>query len=76
MSLASRFNQILEMGAGQEVPKVNKFAVILVFHVDHAPSILATANLLATNDNGFFRAHNCEWDYVLSVLDATEICRV
>lgn len=67
MSLAGGFNQILEMGTGQEVSEVDEFAVILILHIDDAPSILATADLLATNDNGFFRAHDGKWDNVLDL---------
>ena len=45
------FDQILEMGAGKEISEVDKFAVVLVFNVDHAPSVLAATDLLSSNND-------------------------
>ena len=44
VGLARRLDEVLEMGAGEEISEVDKFAVILVFDVDHTPSVLATAH--------------------------------
>jgi hypothetical protein len=41
----------LEMGAGKEISEVDKFTVVLVFNVDHAPSVLAATDLLASNND-------------------------
>ena len=51
MDLRCRLNQVLEMGAGEEVSEVDKFAVVLVLDVDDSPSVLTTTDLLATNDD-------------------------
>jgi hypothetical protein len=41
------------VSASEKVSQVDKFAVILVFNVDNAPSILAAADLLASNQDRF-----------------------
>lgn len=45
------FDQILEMGTGEEISEIDKFAVVLIFNVDHAPSVLASTDLLASNND-------------------------
>jgi hypothetical protein len=39
------------MGAGEEVSEVDEFAVILILNIDNSPSVLASTDLLASNDN-------------------------
>lgn len=51
VNLASSFDEILEVCAGQEVAKIDKFAVILVFDVNNTPTVLSAANLLPVNDD-------------------------
>ena len=51
MDLRCRLNQVLEMGAGEEVSEVDEFAVVLILNVDNSPSVLASTDLLASNDN-------------------------
>ena len=51
MDLRGRLNQILEVGAGKEVSEVDEFAVVLILNVDNSPSVLATTDLLASNNN-------------------------
>lgn len=51
MDLRGGFDQVLEMGAGEEVSEVNEFTVVLILNIDDTPSVLATANLLAANDD-------------------------
>jgi len=51
MDLRCRLNQVLEMGAGEEVSEVDEFAVILILNIDNSPSVLASTDLLASNDN-------------------------
>jgi hypothetical protein len=53
------------VGAGQEVAQVDKLAVVLVLNVDDTPAVLATANLLAVDNNGLLAADNGEGDNVL-----------
>jgi hypothetical protein len=58
------------VGAGEEVAEVDELAVSLVLDVDHAPAVLAAANLLAVDDDGLFTADNGEGDdLLLSLLD-------
>ena len=68
MNLRCGLNQILEMGTSKEVSEVDEFAVALVFNVDDAPSVLAAADLLASNNNRLLRTNNCEWNDVLEML--------
>ena len=65
MDLASGFDKILEVSAGKEVPQVDEFAMILVLDVDHTPTVLATADLLAVDNNSFLATHHGEGDDVL-----------
>ena len=45
--LARRLDKVLKMRLGQEVAKVDEFAVVLVLDVDNTPSVLATADSTA-----------------------------
>ena len=65
MDLRCGLNQILEMGAGEEVSEVDEFAVSLVLNVDDTPSVLAAADLLASNDDRLLGTNNREWDDIL-----------
>lgn len=51
VDLRSGFDQVLEMGAGEEISEVDEFAVVLVLDVDNSPSVLASTDLLASDDN-------------------------
>jgi hypothetical protein len=51
VDLRCGFDQILEVGAGEEVSEVDEFAVVLVLNVDDTPSVLAATDLLASNDD-------------------------
>lgn len=64
VDLRGGFNQFLKMGAGEEVSKVHEFAVIFVFHIDNAPSVLASADLPAIHDDRLLRSNDGEWDDV------------
>lgn len=46
VNLASGLDQVLKMGARQEVSQVDKFAVVLVFHVDDTPAVLSAPDML------------------------------
>lgn len=65
VDLASGFHQILQMGAGQKVAQINELAVVLVLDIDHTPAVLATAYLLAIDDDGLLTTDNREWDNIL-----------
>lgn len=51
VDLRCRLDQVLEMGTGEEVSKVDKFAVVLILNVDNSPSVLTTTDLLPSNDD-------------------------
>ena len=65
VDLAGGLNQVLEVGAGQEVTEVDKFTVVLVLNVDNTPAVLATANLLAVDNDGLLTTDNGERNDVL-----------
>jgi len=68
MDLRRCFDQILEMGAGEEVSEVDKFAMVLILHVDDTPSVLASTDLLAPNNDRLLRSNNREGDDVLNTM--------
>lgn len=53
------------MGASQEVSEVDKFAVVLVLHIDDAPSVLSAADLLAIDNDRLLATDNSKGDDVL-----------
>ena len=66
VNLAGGLNEILEVGASQEIAQVYKLAVVLVLNVDDTPAVLAATNLLAVDDNGLLTTDNREGDDVLN----------
>lgn len=65
VDLACGLDQILQVGAGQEVAQVNELAVVLVLDVDDTPAVLAAANLLAVDNDGLLTADDGEGNDVL-----------
>lgn len=65
MDLAGGLDQVLEVGAGQEVAEVDKFTVVLILDVDDTPAVLAAANLLAIDDDGLLTTDNGEGNDIL-----------
>lgn len=53
------------MGPEQEVPQVDELAVVLVLNVDNAPSVLATTDLLAVDNDVLLGADDSEGNEVL-----------
>jgi hypothetical protein len=51
VDLGGGFNQVLEVGAGEEVSEIDEFAVVLILDVDDTPPILASTDLLASNND-------------------------
>lgn len=51
MDLRCRLNQILKVGASEEVSEVHKFTMIFVFNIDDSPSVLTSTDLLATDND-------------------------
>lgn len=68
MDLGGGLNEILQMGAGEEVAEVDELAVILIFDVDDTPAVLASTDLLASNNDGLLGSDNSEWDDVLCTI--------
>ena len=87
VDLGRGLDEVLEVGAGEEVAQVHEFAVVLVLNcggldvvaqerwchvsrtVDHSPTVLAAADLLAVDDNGLLRADDGKGKDVLRGLD-------
>jgi len=51
VDLRCGFDQVLEVGSGEEVSQVDELAVVLILDVDNSPSVLAATDLLASNDD-------------------------
>lgn len=66
MNLAGGFNQILQVSSGEEIPEIDKFAVILIFDIDDTPFVLTATDLLAINNDSLLAANDCERDDVLN----------
>lgn len=62
VDLGGGLDQILKVGAGEEVSEVDEFAVLLVLDVDGSPAVLAAANSLAVNVDVALAADYCEWN--------------
>lgn len=65
VDLAGGFDQVLQMGAGQEVSQVDELAVVLVFDVNDTPAVLSTADLLATDNDVLLATDDSERNDVL-----------
>lgn len=65
VDLAGGLDQILEVGASQEVAEVDKFAVVLILDIDDTPAVLTAANLLAIDNNGLLATDDGEGNDVL-----------
>jgi hypothetical protein len=68
VDLAGGLNQVLQVGAGQEVAQVDKLAVVLILHVDNTPAVLAAANLLAVDDDSLLTTDNGEGNDILYLM--------
>jgi hypothetical protein len=65
VDLRCRLDQVLEVGTEQKVSQVDEFAVVLILDVDDTPPVLASADLLAIDNDGLFRANNSKGDQIL-----------
>lgn len=48
------------MSSSEEVPQIDEFAMVFILNIDHTPSILTAADLLAIHDDRLLAADNCE----------------
>ena len=62
VDLRGGLDQILKMGAGQEIAQVDEFAVVLVFDVDDAPAVGADGDGAAVDVGGLFGADDGKGD--------------
>ena len=62
VDLRGGLDQVLEVGACEEVAQVDEFAVTLVFDVDGAPAVLAAANGFAADVEAVFATDYGEGD--------------
>jgi hypothetical protein len=51
VNLGSGLDEILKMGSGEEISKVNKFAMVFILNINDTPSVLATTDLLAIDND-------------------------
>lgn len=65
VGLGCCLDEVLQVRSEQEVAQVHELAVVLVLDVDNAPSVLATTNLLAVNDDVLLGTDNREGNKVL-----------
>lgn len=76
VDLRGRLDEVLEVGAGEEVAEVDKLAVVLVLDVDDAPAVEAPAHGLAVNDDVALAADNSEGEHVADTLVELELLGV
>lgn len=62
MDLGCCLDEVLEVGAGEEVAEVDEFAVFLVFDIDSSPAVLAATNSFAVDVDVVLTADNRKWD--------------
>jgi hypothetical protein len=72
VNLRGRFDEVLEVRAGEEVAQVDEFAVSLVFDIDGAPAVLAAAHGFAIHGYAALGADDGEGDDGLRTLLAEE----
>ena len=65
VDLRCRFDKVLKVCSQEEVSQVNKFAVVLVLDVDDTPSVLATSDLVAIDDDRLLGSHDGEGNQIL-----------
>lgn len=65
VNLGCGLDEVLKVGSGEEISKIDKFAVVLVLDIDDTPSVLAPTDLLASNNDRLLRSNNSEGDNVL-----------
>lgn len=65
VDLAGGFDEVLEVGAGEEVSEIHELAVVLILDIDHTPTVLTTADLFSVDNNRLLATDNSEGDNVL-----------
>lgn len=62
VDLRGRLDEVLQMGAGEEISKINELAVLVIFYIDGAPSVLAATNSLPVDVDVSLGADHSEWN--------------
>lgn len=65
VDLGCALDEVLEVSTQQEVSQIDKLAVRLVLDINDSPSVLATADLVAIDDDVLLGTDNGEGDQVL-----------
>ena len=75
VNLRCRLDEVLQMGAKQEIPEINELAVVLVLNVNDTPSVLATADLLAVDNDRLLGPNHGKWNQILKVVSLSCGCQ-
>lgn len=67
MDLCGCLDEVLQVGASEEVAEVHEFAVAFVLDIHDTPAIGTTSDLTAIDCDVLLRSYNSEWDDALSV---------
>jgi len=51
VDLSSRFNEVLQVGASEEVAEAHKLAVVRILNVNNTPTVPTATDRLAINHN-------------------------
>ena len=60
VDLRSGLDEVLKVGSQKKVSQMDEFALVLVLDVDDTPSVLATSDLLAVDNDRFLGTNNGE----------------
>lgn len=65
MDLRGCLDEVLQVGASEEVSERYKFAMALILDINDAPSVLTASDLLAPNEYRPLRSNYSEWNDAL-----------
>lgn len=65
VDLRRRLDEVLQVGAQEEVAQVDELAVVLILDIDDAPPVLSAPYLPTVDDDRLFRANDGERDEIL-----------
>lgn len=68
MDLRGSVDQILKVGASEEIAEIDELAMLLVFNIDCSPAVLTSAHSLAVYVDVALTSNDCEWDDGLKIL--------
>lgn len=68
MDLARGLDEVLQVGAEEEVTEVDEFAMVLIFDIDHTPAVLAATDLATVDSHGSLGTDNGEGNEALLIV--------